>query len=259
MPKVNGAIKPETEILLAELQEEYLPIRNDWLKAEEEYKRHNSEENRLKAEALNKKAVPIYQKMFSIVLPYTKSLTLRKVKGGIYLPPDLIDNAAMEATVVFMSQYKKEDFKISSSFAGMISYKILEALYAPKVKRNDRISSLNEHIENGKSSVTELGDLSEAFNFSYMWQPDSDSSYSDPLYFLSDKKEDAVNSGLSALSDLYGSVDLHTFFLVAFGLIKTVQGLKNKYDFIEHFFNTEQKKVYEATLLEMYKRLSDVA
>jgi hypothetical protein len=232
MSRVKSSIKPETERILSELQETYLQNRN-----EEDY-----------------------HKMFTIVVKYAKSLILILTRGKMFLPPDLVEEAAVEAGSRLMASYKKEGFHIASSFAGLLRLKCLECIYGPAIRRADNIWSLNEHIENGKSADTELGDLSESFGFKYLWQADSE-SYSNPLYHIVDKNADAINSATSVLNDFYMNpdIDLHTYYLVALGLLKKVQGNKSYYAFIDAFMNPEQIQVLEMVELELSQRLRESA
>lgn len=222
--------KPATEVLLFKLQREYLETRD----------------------------VKVFQQIFSELLPYARSLIMKKTRGKMFLPPDMLDSAALESTVKFMSQYEKPDFKIKNSFAGILNYKVLESMYGPKVIAADQIGSLNEHLENGKSKETEFGDMSESFHFTYLFRPDSDTMVDDPSSYLFNKEEDVINSILTVVQDLYKVVSLRYYFLVAMGILqflkktKTYENYKNKLD-------ERAREALDIAILEVYKRLTGTA
>jgi len=222
--------KPETEVKLTELQERYLLTRD----------------------------VKIFQEIFTEILKYARSFVLKTTKNKIYLPPDLVNNAALEATVKFMSQYDKPDFCISTSFGGVLKYKVLEALYNPKQKKRDRIASLNQYIEKRQKS-TELGDLSESFNFTYLFRPDSDNIDKDPSHYMFNEKEDAINSVMTVITDLFGS-DLgeRTKLFIAIGVLRYIK--KDSFDdFTTKYLDDKEQDVLNLTLLEVRNRLANIA
>lgn len=223
--------KPKTEIALAELQEIYLRDRD----------------------------VVTYQRMFSEILPYARSLILKKTTGKIFLPPDLVDSAALEATVKFMSQYERLDFRIDTSFAGMLGFKVLEAMYGPKIIAADQIGSLNEHIENGKSKDTEFGDMQEAFNFTYMFRPDTQQIGEDPSDYLFNKESDAIDSVMSVVKDLQKSVDLHSYLMIGLAITQFIRKRKTYPKLRADFLNDPQREILDLAILEIKKRLGNTA
>jgi len=223
--------KPETEIRLFKLQEEYLKTRN----------------------------IEAYQNIFSELLPYARSLILKKTKGKIYLLPELVDSEALEATIKFMSQYERPEFRIDKSFAGILNYKILESMYGPKVVAADQIGSLNEHLENGKSKETELGDMAESFKFSYMFRPDNDNIISDPASYLFNKDKDAIDSIMTVITDLYASLSLKNFFLIGLGIYHFLNKSKYYDNYKNLFLDFKSKEILDTSILEIYQRLKNVA
>jgi hypothetical protein len=227
----NNKPKPRTEAVLTELQDLYLKDRD----------------------------VVSYQRMFSEILPYARSLILKKTAGKIFLPADLVDSAALEATVKFMSQYERPTFRIDASFAGMLSFKVLEAMYGPKVIAADQISSLNEHIENGRSSDTEFGDMAEVYNFSYLFRPDSAQIGDDPSDYLFNKESDAIDSVLTVLKDLHKVCDLHSFFVICLGIVQFLRKRKSYGRFRDRFLNKSQREILDVAILEIKNRLANKA
>ncbi len=229
MAKAKTSVKPETERILYELQESYLKDRN-------------------KSD---------YDKMFILMISYSKSLLLKLLKGKTFLPQDTVEDYAIEASLKMMSEYNKPNYKIDLSFAGLLRLKLLECLWAPKVQRTDKISSLNEHIENSKSShFTEVGDLAESLGFKYLWRPESEEN-SDMFYSIVNRQEDAINSASSVVQDIYTSVNLHTFFKVSLGLLLFLEQKKTYQSYVDKFLSSTQKDVLDQTILEIYKRLRE--
>lgn len=121
--------KPETEIRLTDLQDRYLDNPDD---------------------------VETYHEFFSLLKVYARSLTLKEIKSKIYLPPDRVEEVAVEATLKLVNQYKKEDWKVWGSFGGALRWKIVEALYQDADE--ETAQSLNTLI-GGDDSTQELGDV----------------------------------------------------------------------------------------------------
>ena len=230
----RSTTKPQTEVNLGLLQEEYLKER----------------------------ARKAYQNLFAELLPYARSLVLKKTTGKVYLPPDLVDSYALDATVKFMAQYENPNFKVDLSFAGLLNLKVLESMYGPKVIAADQIGSLNEHIEGSHQNAgipTEIGDLAETYGFTYMFQSDSAQVQSDPANYLFDKDQDAINSVLTVIHDLYMSTNLHHFFLVCTGLLQFLKKKKTYEKYREVFLNRETRDILDFTIMEIYNRLKNVA
>lgn len=228
-PKIKP--KPKTEQLLADLEAEYL----------------------------KNKDVKVYQQMFSELLPYARSLILKKTKGKIFLPPALVEEAAIESTVKFMSQYEKPDYTTKASFAGLMGFKVLESLYGPKIKAADKIASLNEHIENGKPTETELGDLSESYNFTYLFRPTHSDITDDPSSYLFDSNNDAINNVMTVIKDLYNVMSPHDFYVVSLGIAQFIDKSKTLDKYKEIFYTKELEEINDVALLEIRNRLAGEA
>lgn len=214
----------------------------------------------LQDEYLKTKDITVYQQIFSELLPYARSLTLKSTKNKKYLPPELVDNAALEATVKFMSQYNNADFTgIHSSFGGILRYKVLESLYGPGIIKADSIASLNEHIESSKTLDTELGDMAESFNFSYLFRPDGASITDDPANYLFNTDNDAINNILTVIKDLYMATNLHTYYRVCLGVILQMKHAKTLEKYVSTILDPSQKEIFDLTMLEIFKRLKNVA
>jgi hypothetical protein len=235
--------KPATELLLTKLEKEYLE--------EREIRAGNGTPSDIE--------IRLYHQMFKELVPYARSLILKKTKGKIFLPPDIVEETALESTVKFMSQYEKPDFRTRASFAGLLSFKVLESLYGPKIKAADKITSLNEHIENGKSRETELGELSESYNFTYLFRPYDNDIIDDPANYLFNKETDAINNIMTVIRDLFKCTTLHQFYIICICICQFIDKAKTIEKFQELFFTPEIKEVYEIALLEIRNRLANIS
>lgn len=101
----------------------------------------------------------VWKKFQSVIYSYTRSLVLKKLSyTKKYLEEDEVLGATADATFAFMAQYLKpgkdgKPFEIGASFAGVINYKVIEALYKDCVE--DHHTSLNSLISEDSSSELE--------------------------------------------------------------------------------------------------------
>jgi hypothetical protein len=223
--------KPETEVKLEQLQKEYLRERDG----------------------------KIYQQMFLEMLPYTKSLVLKTTKGRIFIATDKVDAIAKDAVIKVMSQYEREDFRIEKSFAGYLQFKILESMYHPRIMKEDMIGLLNSLIEESQVHTTEMGDLPEAFDFTYLFRPTNADITDDPATYLFNEKKDAINSVTSVIKDVQKSTNVLNRFHIVIGITQFIRKLFTYEKFKERYCSDEEKKAIEFVILEMHKRLSNVA
>lgn len=223
--------KPETEQKLYDLQEKYLENRD----------------------------VTTYQEMFSLLYPYARSLILKKTTGKIYLSKDIVDNATMESCVKFMEGYLRPDFKIESSFAGLLNLKVLEALYSPKQRRSESMVSLNAIISTSADSDMELHELSDKLNFVPLFRPDAANDTLDPVEYLFNKDEDAIKSVMTVFDNLYASLGLKDYLIVSLGILHFLRKNKNYDKYRSYYMNNSNRKVLDLSLLEIRDRLANVA
>jgi len=125
--KKGSSDVPETERKLQELQKLFLADRN------------------------NQK---IFEEYFLLLRKYTRSLTLKKIKRkNLFLPPERVDEICTDATLALLDQYNNPNnpgWKVGSSFAGVIQFKIIEAMWGHA--DDDMNSSLNLTFSDDKDS-----------------------------------------------------------------------------------------------------------
>jgi hypothetical protein len=229
-------VKPPTEAKLSELQAQYLETRD---------LQHYTEN-------------PFYQEMFRELVPYVRSLTLKQTTGKIYLPPEVVEDAAIEATMKFMEQYRKPEFKAHSSFAGYLHFKILETLYSAKKVREDRVLSLNTTLEDSSSSnKTEVEELVARLNIRSVFSPEGgDKTTSDPSLYLFREEEDIIHSASSVLTDVFkSSASLIEAIKLAIGLLLFVR--KTRFAKYQTSLNEKEREALDLCILELKRRLTE--
>lgn len=121
--------KPETEVILEDLQNKYMETRDP----------------------------QVWKEMFDIMIKYARSLTLKINKGKVYLEPEHVLGVATDAAIKIMERYSDPEFKITHSFAGLLKWKVIESLYGGW--EEEAHLSLNYVFQEDSSTKTELGDL----------------------------------------------------------------------------------------------------
>lgn len=128
--------KPQTEQDLFKFQEEYLKTRD----------------------IDPEKANQIWKDMFSLIYDYSVSLLKQRLKNKTYISPDEVADKSTMATINFMNQYlARRNFRVGASFAGMLKFKVVEALY--KNKNDERNFSLNTTVNDTDTELSNLINL----------------------------------------------------------------------------------------------------
>jgi hypothetical protein len=229
--KNSNAPKPITEQKLFALQETYLKNRDAKTK----------------------------QEMFHIIMDYSRSLTLKKNKGKVYIPPSRIDEIALDCTLATLEKYNEPSFRMFGSFAGYINWKVLEGLYKPKYE--DHNLSLNQKID--EDSCSEMGDLSSRLKFVDVFRKECDVSYDtlgDPFHndkLLSTLLDDIKN----VISEMSSSIpSVKDTFLIKLYLVLFFRKPKDK-DCLTKFLDTYitdygLRKILDLTVLEIRNRIT---
>jgi len=168
-------LKPKTERILFELQEEYLnkldfeKFNNYALEIKKPPHEQNKQIIRLHEKQMDKETLT---KMFFIVKDYSNSLLKKRIKEkGFYLPPEEFEDKVEQVTFLWYSQFTTNpSFKIKDSWAGQLKWKITEALYASS---KDEVHDSFDRIvysSKGEKSQT-LDDLAESFNITFLFTP----------------------------------------------------------------------------------------
>ncbi len=135
-----NTLPPKTEVECKRLQEEYLK------------------------EDCSKQVRDDY---FLLLRTYARSLALKEIKRkGIFLQPERVDEICTDAALLLMKQYTKPGWKVLTSFAGALYWKLLEAMYGQASE--DMVFSLNTTFS-GENDGKEFLDLVSS-NACLPWQ-----------------------------------------------------------------------------------------
>lgn len=98
----------------------------------------------------------VYSEFFLLLKSYARSIALQILKTKHhYLPPDRVEEVAMDATIKTIKMYLKPNWAVEKSFHPWLKFKCIESLFGPKDE--ERQGSLN--IEVGEEGGKELLDL----------------------------------------------------------------------------------------------------
>jgi hypothetical protein len=219
--------RPQIEIDLTELQKKYFESKT----ASDKHK--------------------YWQEMFLLVQRYGKSLILKRKKGGKYVDPEEIEDSAIQVAVAFMSQYLyRPDFYVGVSFAGMMTGKVMEALY--KQLPDDKNWSLNETIGDSENEFSEIqkGDPEMQSIFREIPTPEEE------MFRVSITKE------LLGLFEEFDSLVKNEIIRLKlrFYIFLFLKRPRNKHvfpTFFKYQCNKQELDLIQLFELELYKRLSE--
>lgn len=228
-PKDNTT--PETELKLQELQKKYL------------------------ADKSNKE---VREEYFLLLRVYARSIALKVIKRkGIYLTPERVDEISTDATLAVMKQYDKAGWSISVSFAGVLIWKVYEAMYSSA--KEEMNSSLNLTFTDEKDSK-EVMDLVTS-NSTLPWNTRGKDNY--------DVTENPANSILKevnvsfdeihyVIDEAYTMLPYKTFYRFVIWL--TLRIRKPKTRNVQNLFNNlfitnKEENAFEILLLEIHNRI----
>ena len=193
-----------------------------------------------------------WAEMLKLIRDYSQSLILKRVKGGgKYMEPDDLWDKSVWVALRFMSQYyNRPGFRTGASFAGMLSWKVMEVLV--KHRQEDWHLSLSSIMGDENSDLESKQEKVKFENvFGYVYdQPDSE--IRTPL--------------MTTLKELFEDVDIgyendpHMSILTRLYLLIYIKRPKNKHcvsQFEKRWGSGYKvKKVLDSSLLELHKRLT---
>lgn len=222
---------PKTELELQELQKKFLADRSD-KKVREEY--------------------------FLLLRIYARSIALKVIKRkGIYLTPERVDEISTDATLAVMKQYEKEGWSISVSFAGVLIWKVYEAMYS---QANEEMnSSLNLTFTDDKDSK-EIMDLVSQ-NSTLPWNTKGKDAYDvteNPANVVSREVNVSFDEIHYVIDEAYSMLPYRTF--VRFVIWLTLRMRKPKTRNVQNLFNNlfitnKEENAFEILLLEIHNRI----
>jgi hypothetical protein len=203
--------------------------------------------------------IQLYEELY----PYVRSLLLKFIKNKVFLQPEVVADVSKDICLLVLDKYRnKPEFKIESSFAGYVKFKIMEILYSPQKVWEERTVSLNTYLsgdKKDKGKTVELGDMPETLKFDYLFP--TVSANPEETFFKEDATT-AISSVWTTFTDLFSAqndTDSNTrkVLLVSLALLiyfrKDMTSLaKFKQTFIEAGVSSE---LYDLALLEIRNRL----
>ena len=233
--------KPETEQKLFKLQDTYLSLR---------YK---------DPEAAN----DAWKEMFSLIHDYAASLLKQRLKNKTFISPDEVEDKTTMATINFMSQYLyRKNYKVGASFAGMLKFKVIEALY--KAKNDEKNISLNLSIKDTDTELSELINIDkcefEDFNMNQSDKKTIDNIIEKDSVMSIIKKmlvdvDNALDSNIEDIyEEQYLAVMFRLFLLLQF---KKSKKTDTKRFFLELFPDHKMVEFLELSFMELYNRLKE--
>lgn len=251
-------LKPKTERILFELQDEYLS------KIDMDLFNLYSVEIKKKEEDQDKSIIIAHEKnmdkdllcqIYLIVMQYVSSL-LKKLmkKKGFYLKRYEFIDKVEYATFLWYEQFTKQPFKINDSWAGQLKWKITEALY--KYKEDDTAESLDHTIKQSSpdNRNSSMYVLQEKLNFHNV--------------FLKEQVEDVFRDNVLIINELQklfylilktriekeSNLHLRKDWLIAYNaFIYFLRGNIKKVNEIYSVFGIEVKRIVEG----LQKQLRD--
>lgn len=222
---------PETEKMLRELQDKFLE---------------------------DKSNIKVKQEFFTLMRTYTRSLALKEIKRiNIFLPPERVDEICTDATLAVFKQYEKPEWSILYSFAGIIYWKIKEAMYSKA--NDDKVYSLNSKFVDDDRDSKEIIDVIGTTSC-LPWQ-------SNVSLTGEDEYEDNVIDNMNVVFDLVKELIDQAYDILPYEtFIKFIPWLVIKFrkpkvrnccqSFSKMFLTNEEDNAFEILLLELIDRIS---
>ncbi len=213
--------KPPTEIKLGKLQDLYLQDKERW------------------------------QNEYMLELkPYARSLALKEIKGKVVLPPERVEEIAVEATLKLLNQYRNPDWKVWASFGGALRWKVVEALY--ENAKEESCLSLNTLI--GADHSREVEDLIVQLGITPLYT-DVQANPESILFADYDGIVKEVN-GILREAEKILSYHYMIVFKLYFNLLVRRPKIKNAMqNFKQTYITSKMEDVFDTILLEIRNRL----
>lgn len=229
--KINN-LPPKTEVECKRLQEEFL-------------KEDCSQE--------------VKDEYFMLLRTYARSLALKEIKRkGIFLPPERVDEICTDATLILMKQYSKPGWRVLTSFAGALYWKLLEAMY--KQANEESMYSLNTTFTDDRDSK-EILDLIGT-NACLPWQSKfSLKAEGSEIWDEISSEFNSANSEIESLiDDAYQMLPYTTFLKFLPWLLLQIRKPRTRNSqklFKEKFLSGKEEDAFDILLLEMKNRIEN--
>lgn len=236
MPRKKGSKKgnsevPKTELELQELQRLYLEDRD------------------------NKE---ISDKYFFLLRTYARSITLKVIKRkGIYLQPERVDEISTDATLLLLDQYSKDGWKVSVSFAGILIWKVYEAMYDQA--DDDQNSSLNATFTDDKDSKEVMNLVGSGSYLPWTVTVHGQTLEDNPSDIVSKNLNVAFSEIEGVIEEAYQILPYRTFMrFVPWVVLKLRKPKTRNIEslFKRLFLSSKEEDAFDILLLEIHNRIS---
>lgn len=202
----------------------------------------------------------IFEEFFFLIRKYARSLTLKTIKKkNIFLPPERVDEICTDATLNFLSNYNKKGWIVDKSFAGVLRFSIIVAMWGKEYK-DEMNSSLNLTFSEDKDSK-EIVDIigSGALLPWDMSKYGKEKISDDPQDTIMENLNVSFDEIKSLLEEVYLDLPYRVYMRFVPWLVlqfrkpktKNIQSLFSKL-----FLTNKEENVFDMLWLEVHNRIS---
>lgn len=224
---------PETELRLKDLQERFLEDRN------------------------NKK---VFEEYFLLLRTYARSIALKEIKRkNIFLQPERVDEICTDATLLLVNQYKKEGWTIGSSFAGVLRWKVIEAMY--KHANEEMVYSLNNTFtgdKEGKEILDVMG-LNEDRNWTIVTGSNEEDDPADLAVNYINVSFDEINEIIDIAYEILPYSTFVRFLLWLLLFFRKPKSRNTQLAFKNFFIKEREEEAFDVILLEVRNKIAQHA
>lgn len=199
----------------------------------------------------------IKDEYFTLLRIYARSLALKEIKRkGIFLPPERVDEICTDATLLLMKQYSKPGWRVLSSFAGTLYWKLLEAMYGQASE--DMVYSLNTTFSDDVNSKEILDIIGSNACLPWQKNPVVGLDTDDPWDHLSSELNVSFSEIKELIDDAYDMLPYRTFIKFLPWLVLQLRRPRARNTlrtFSEIFLEGKEEDAFDILFLEMRNKI----
>lgn len=201
----------------------------------------------------------IREQYFMLLRIYARSIALKVIKRkGIFLTPERVDEISTDSTLAVMKQYEKEGWSISVSFAGVLIWKVYEAMYA---QANEEMnSSLNLTFSDEKESK-EIMDF-VGYNSTLPWNTKGKDTYDineNPANSLQKEVNVSFDEIREVIDNAYNMMPYSTYLRFIAWLVLKMRKPKVRNIltlFNSYYLSNREDNLFEFLFLEIHNKIA---
>lgn len=201
----------------------------------------------------------IREQYFMLLRIYARSIALKVIKRkGIFLTPERVDEISTDSTLAVMKQYEKEGWSISVSFAGVLIWKVYEAMYA---QANEEMnSSLNLTFSDEKESK-EIMDF-VGYNSTLPWNTKGKDTYDineNPANSLQKEVNVSFDEIREVIDNAYNMMPYSTYLRFVAWLVLKMRKPKVRNIltlFNSYYLSNREDNLFEFLFLEIHNKIA---